>query len=146
MDSTWETRDLPVLEAVVRLFDERPEVVSVTIKGIADDIGMQPIEVYSAAKALSPTYLTLKEMMAPLEHHQIRGVTDEARRAVGQWPSPDMWADRIVQALLDAAEQEPDEAKKTRLRATAEALAGFGRDVLVGVLSGGITQSMGNSG
>jgi hypothetical protein len=145
MKSTWERRDLPVLEAFVRLFDERPEVVSVTIKGIADHLGMQPVEVYQAAKALHPTYLTLKEMMAPPEHHQIRGITDSARRAVGQWPSPDVWAERIIQALLDAAEREPDEAKKSRLRAAAEGLAGFGRDVLVGVLSGGITRGMGLS-
>jgi hypothetical protein len=112
MESTWERRDLPVLEAVARLFDERPEVVSVTIKGIADLLGMEPVEVYQAAKALSPTYLTLKEVMAPPEHHQIRGVTDSARRAVGQWPSPDVWADRITQALLDAAEREPTRPRR----------------------------------
>jgi hypothetical protein len=145
MESTWERRDLPVLEAVVRLFDERPEVVSVTIKGIADELGMQSTEVYAAAKALSPTYLTLQEMMAPPEHHRIRGLTDSARRAVGQWPSPEVWVERLVQALREAAEREPDPEKKGRLRAMAEGLGGFARDVAVGVLSGGITQSMGGS-
>lgn len=133
MESTWERRDLPILEAVVRLFDERPDVVSVTIKGIADLTGMQPIEVYAAAKALSPTYLTLQEMMAPPEHHRIRGVTDSARRAVGQWPSPEAVADRIVAALLEAADQEPDERKRTKLRAAAETLGSFGRDLLINV-------------
>ncbi len=74
--------------------------------------------------------------------HRILGVTDAARRAVGQWPSAETWADRIVQALLDAADQEPDEAKRSRLRSAAESLGGLGRDVLVGVLSGGITEAM----
>jgi hypothetical protein len=50
-----------------------------------------------------------------------------------------------IKALQDAAERETDEGKKSRLKAVAEGLAGFGRDVLVGVLSGGITRGMGLS-
>jgi len=73
------------------------------------------------------------------------GVTDEARQAVGQWPSPQVWVERLIQALLEAAEREPDPERKGRLRALAEGLGGFARDVAVGVLSGGITQSMGSS-
>ena len=73
------------------------------------------------------------------------GVTDAARRAVGQWPSPEVWVERLVQALHEAAEREPDPERRGRLRAMAEGLGGFARDVAVGVLSGGITQSMGSS-
>jgi hypothetical protein len=58
---------------------------------------------------------------------------------------PEVWADGIIRALLEAAEREPDQERRSRLRATAEGLAGFGRDVLVGVLLGGITQAMGSS-
>jgi hypothetical protein len=74
----------------------------------------------------------------------IAGVTDEARRAVGQWPSAEVWVDRLVEALREAAEREPDPERRGRLRAMAEGLGGFARDVAVGVLSGGITQSMGS--
>jgi hypothetical protein len=144
MESTWEGRDLPVLEAVVRLFDTRPEVTWVTVKGIADDVGMQPIEVYRAAKALSPTYLIFRETLADEpEPHRIEGVTDEARRAVGQWPSPASVADRIVRELLDAADREPDEAKRTKLRAAADALGGLGRDLLVNVIANMATKPIG---
>ncbi len=73
----------------------------------------------------------------------IEGVTDEARRAVGQWPSPEVWADRIVRGLLDAADREPDQEQRSRLRAVAEGLGDFDRDVLVGVLSTGITKGVG---
>jgi hypothetical protein len=45
---------------------------------------------------------------------------------------PEVWADGIIRALLEAAEREPDQERRSRLRATAEGLAGFGRDVLVG--------------
>jgi excisionase family DNA binding protein len=32
--------------------------------------------------------------------------------AAGQWPTPEAWADRLVDALNDAAESEPDEVKR----------------------------------
>ena len=70
--------------------------------------------------------------------------TPGPRRAVGQWPSPEVWVDHLVAALREAAERESDPEKKTRLRAMAEGLGGFARDVAVGVMSGGITQSMGS--
>ena len=80
---------------------------------------------------------------ADAQNYLVEGVTPEARQAVGQWPSPDVWVERMVQALHEAAEREPDPEKKGRLHAMAEGLGGFARDVAVGVLSGGITQSMG---
>jgi hypothetical protein len=144
VESSWESRDLPVLDAVVRLFDDHPEVTWVTVKGIADDVGMPPIEVYRAAKALSPTYLILRETLADEpEPHRIEGVTDDARRAVGQWPSPTSVADGIIRELLAAADREPDEAKRTKLRAAADALGGFGRDLLINVVANVATKPIG---
>ena len=63
------------------------------------------------------------------------GITDEARQVVGQWPTPESVADRIVAALLEAADREPDERKRTKLRAAADALGGFSRDLLVNVIA-----------
>jgi hypothetical protein len=144
MESTWETRDLPVLDAIVRYFDEHdgPEIPDV--ETFARITGMDPGQVARAVRALSPRFIKTAATMGGLMHVAIMGVTDEARQAVGQWPSPELWADRIIQALREAADREPDPARKSRLRATAEGLASFGRDVLVGVMSGGITQSMGS--
>jgi hypothetical protein len=144
MDSTWEQRDLPVLDAVVRYFDEHAGMSFPQVSDIAEITGRDPKEVYRALKALDGTYVELQEYLAGdnPNPHTVMAVSEEARRAVGQWPSPELWADRIIQALREAAEREPDPAKRSRLRATAEGLAGFGRDVLVGVLSGGITRGM----
>ena len=126
MESTWEQRDLPVLDAIVRYFDEEDSAVIPDVATFAEITRMDPGQVGRAVRALM-------------------GVTDEARQAVGQWPSPEVWVDRLVQALREAAEREPDPEKKGRLRAMAEGLGGFARDVAVGVLSGGITQTMGSS-
>jgi hypothetical protein len=146
MDSTWEQRDLPVLEAIVRYFDENPMQPGPTVGDIAQRTGRDPQEVFRAIKSLDGTYLELRMYMAGgrVTPHRVLRVTDQARRAVGQWPSPEAWVERLVQALHEAAEREPDPEKKGRLRAVAEGLGGFARDVAVGVLSGGITQSMGS--
>jgi hypothetical protein len=145
MESTWETRDQLVLDAIVRYFDEHdgPEIPDV--ETFAKLTGMDPGQVARAVRALSPRFIKTQATLGGLMAVAIIGITDEARQAVGQWPSPEVWLDRLVQALREAAEREPDPERRGRLRAIAEGLGGFARDVAVGVLSGGITQSMGSS-
>ena len=145
MESTWETRELPVLEAVVRYFDENSGVLLPQISDLAEITGRDPIEVYRAAKALSPTYLRLSEVMSGADPnpHTVIAITDEARRAVGQWPSAEAVADRIVAALMEAADREPDERKRTKLRAAAETLGSFGRDLLVNAAANVATKPIG---
>jgi hypothetical protein len=147
MESTWEPRDLPVLEAIVRYFEER-DPMDPRFPNVATfaEITGRPVEdIYRAVDKLKPTYLSIDTWGTDdLGALEITGVTDQALRVVGQWPSPEVWVERLVQALGEAAEREPDPEKKGRLRAMAEGLGGFARDVAVGVLSGGITQSMGS--
>ena len=51
----------------------------------------------------------------------------------------------VPQFMREDAEREPDPERRGRLRAMAEGLGGFARDVAGGVLSGGITPTMGSS-
>jgi hypothetical protein len=148
MESTWERRDLPVLDAVVRYFEERdamdPHIPNV--RTFAEITGLPVEQVYRAARSLAPSYLSVEGWFSDdLGALSITQVTDQARRVVGQWPSPEVWVDRLVEALREAAEREPDPERRGRLRAMAEGLGGFARDIAVGVLSGGITQSMDRS-
>jgi hypothetical protein len=145
MESTWETRDLRVLDAVVRYFDEQDSAEIPDAETFAKITGMDSSQVGRAVRALSPRFIRTGPGLGSLTEVPIMGITDEARQAVGQWPSPQVWVDRLVQALHEAAEREPDPERKGRLRAMAEGLGGFARDVAVGVLSGGITQTMGSS-
>jgi hypothetical protein len=136
MESTWERRDLPVLDAVVAYYTEHPQGQGVMLRceQVADLTGLDITEVYQALKRLEPTYVRLVEGLAHSPSGcSIAGVTDAARRAVGQWP--ESLADGIIRGLLDAADREPDQAKRTRLRAAAEALGGFGRDLLINVIA-----------
>ena len=145
MDSTWETRDRPVLEAIVRYYDEDDSAEIPDVETFAKITGMDPGQVGRAVRALSPRFVKTLGGLQGLTEVPIMGVTDEARQVVGQWPSPEVWVDRLAEALREAAEREPDPEKKGRLRAMAEGLGGFARDVAVGVLSGGITQSIDGS-
>ena len=145
MESTWEPRDLPVLDVVVRYLDEHVDAMP-DVAQIATIMGRDPAEVHRALRAMEGRFIQVPDMSvgADAQNYFVDGVTPEARQVVGQWPSPDVWVDRLVAALRDAADREPDPEKKGRLRAMAEGLGGFARDVAVGVLSGGITQSMGS--
>jgi hypothetical protein len=124
------------LDAIVHYIDEHdgPEIPDV--ETFVKLTGMEPGQVARAVRALSPRFIKTQATLGGLMDLAIMGVTDEARQAVGQWPSPEAWVERLVQALREAAEHEPDPERKRRLRALAEGLGGFARDVAVGVLPG----------
>ena len=103
MESTWETRDLRVLDAVVRYFDEQDSAHIPDAETFAKITGMDSGQVGRAVRALSPRFIRTGPGLGSLTEVPIMGITDEARQAVGQWPSPQVWVDRLVQALREAA-------------------------------------------
>lgn len=144
MDDTWASRDLPVLEAIVTTLDSDPNTIP-TLHDIAERLGKPVTEVGKAALALDGSYFELHKLMTGGDFGPwfVTKVYPSARIAVGQWPSGEVWTNRLVKALSEAAESEPDERKKSKLRATAEAVAGVARDITVEVLSGGIVKAAG---
>jgi hypothetical protein len=143
MESTWEQRDLPVLDAIVRYFDEEDSAVIPDVATFAEITGKDPSQVGRAVRALSPRFIKTGPGLGGLTEVPIMGVTDEARQVVGQWPTPEAVADRIVIALLDAAERESDERKRSKLRVAAETLGSFGRDLLINVAANVATKPIG---
>jgi hypothetical protein len=83
MESTWERRDLPVLDAIVRYFDEHdgPEIPDVGT--LAKLTGMDAGQVGRAVRALSPRFVKTGPGLGGLTEVPIMGVTDEAQQAVG---------------------------------------------------------------
>jgi hypothetical protein len=145
VESTWETRDLPVLEAIVRLYDE----------------GNQAVEARELTERTGFDYETVQQALWALAYEQppffdpidtstfgardmaaVRSVSGHARRTVGAWPTPEGLADRIIAALNEAADNEPDEVKKGKLRRGAEAVGGVGKGVITDVLAQVITRGM----
>ncbi|GAA1822070.1 hypothetical protein HC028_23170 [Planosporangium flavigriseum] len=146
VNSTWEDRDLPVLRAIVEKWDEG--VNTVTPAGIAARTGLPEDVVQRALLALDredPPFFTPVDGSTLVGKH-ISGVkepTGHARRTVGTWPTPEALADRLVQALAQAADNEPDEEKRGWLKKTAAWFGSAGRDVAVDIASSVVTKSAG---
>jgi hypothetical protein len=62
-------------------------------------------------------------------------VTPEARRAVGQWPTAESLAARLAEAFSEAADEETDPERKSRLRQLAGFLAETGKDIVAEVIA-----------
>ncbi|WP_201010881.1 hypothetical protein [Rhodococcus sp. NKCM2511] len=141
---TWSTRDFPVLDAVVSMLDDG--AMEVTDDQIVQRTGLDPKTVQVALRGLSssPSYLRLASNQdAGGRIQYVFGVTHEARRLVGSWPTAETLADALISRLQRMADDETVEPEtRERAKAGLRAFLGAGRDVLVGAagsaLSAGI--------
>jgi hypothetical protein len=140
MDSTWENRDLPVLTAIAEELDREHSTDPDTI---ARATGLDDEQVQRALRALSSEMPPLFATGTPRGGYIsiIHGLTGEARRRVGAWPTPENLAGRIVEALSEAAEQTANPQERTRLGEAGKALANVGQAALAGVIANALTGS-----
>lgn len=146
MESTWESRDLPVLSAVVDICDEnewgeaRPNV-------IADRTGLPLHDVNKALWRLAgerPPFFEVSDA-SDFDGREILSVSNpsgHAQRTVGTWPTAEGLTDRIAAAFAAAADAEPEVERKGVLRRGAEFFGGIGKDVTAEVIAKVITQGM----
>lgn len=132
MEDTWAGRDLPVLDATVGLLEDS---YMVTVSDIAERTGLELSEVARALEALDPTYVDFRktETGGDPRFWYVLKATPEARREVGQWPTPASLIARLAGGLGAAAEQERDPDRKSLLTHTAGLLGETLRDVAVEV-------------
>jgi hypothetical protein len=137
MDSTWEARDLPVLDAAARIIDRDGPVPGAYIRDIATDAGLEIDEVVRATHALEDAGLiemAQRSLGGGGGNWRVCGLSGGARQIVGQWPTPENLADRIVAALQDAADNAPSEEERSRAKRLLDGASGVGKGVLTGVL------------
>jgi len=141
LPDVWFTRDLPVLRAMARLVDSSEHGSSPYLLGaVVPASGLPKAEVIAAAKALvSAGYAEA------LTNHagdivRITGVSAEARRLTGLWPTPQgEWA-RLVEQLAARADNAPTDVERQRWRTFADAAEAVGPDdgaLLMSALIGG---------
>ena len=144
---TWETRDLPVLRAIVEASDEA--VWHIDLDEIMRRTGFDGDTVQRALLALAaehpPFFMhTDGSTMAGPFIVDVSSPTGHARRTVGTWPPPpEAWADRLIEAINEAADSEPDPEQRSKLRRLAGAVAEVGRGVFSEVIATVITKSAG---
>jgi hypothetical protein len=146
MSSAWESRDLPVLKAIVELTDEGED--GLPSARIADRTGLDEDTVQRALWALAaehPPFFTVVDGSSLAGRYilEVNSPTGHARRTVGSWPSPETIAAGLIAALQEAAEHETSDERKGRLRRAADALGGLGKDVLSEVIASVITKGIG---
>lgn len=137
MEETWASRDLPVLDVVVELFDERPGGWLLG-QQVVERTGMDRTDVERAVWALSPDYVILGQQMAAdgdIVTQVLEGVTPAARRVVGQWPTAENLIDRLASGIAQNAEEETDPERKRRLRELARELGGAAKSIAINVVS-----------
>lgn len=141
LPDVWFTRDLPVLRAIARLVDSSEHGNSPYLLGaVVPASGLPKAEVVAAAKALASA-----GYIEPLTNHagdivRITGISAEARRLTGLWPTPQSEWKRFTEQLVSRAEHAPTDVERARWRSFADATAAVGEHdgaLLMSALIGG---------
>ncbi|MFF8406922.1 hypothetical protein ACF06P_35505 [Streptomyces sp. NPDC015684] len=144
MESTWSDRDLPVLDALVTYLDRAAGLEYPELRDIAEVTGLEVIEVGRAALALqSAGLIDLRMSSGGHGTWHVPAVSGEARRLVGQWPTPEQFVNQVAERLQAAADEETDPERRSRLRELASSAGGMARDVFVDVATAVISRQMG---
>jgi hypothetical protein len=127
---TWAARDLPVLDATVRLLEAS---YMVTVTDIAAQTGLAESAVARALEALDPVYVDFRKTTTggdPTFWYVLK-VTPAARQAVGQWPTAEALVGRLAAELTAAAQQEQDAERKGLLTYAARLIGDTLREATV---------------
>ena len=140
--STWQARELPILEAVAAAEEADAAIDS---DGLATATGLSETAVARGLAALlDGDYISGDDessQTTPFALLDVR-LRERGRRAVGQWPSEDPF-DGLVAVLEARLAEETNAERKGKLGALLDALRGVGRDVAVAVLTDLVKQHMG---
>jgi hypothetical protein len=136
---TWTNRDLPVLRAIVDLFEQQEE----------DEGGIEPWEIerrtgfdeQTVQKALRvlnrQPYFEDAQVTDSGKIWEVGAPTAEALRVAGQWPSPEAQLERLIAAFeAAAADESRPEEERSRAKQVGLWLAGALSQVAIGALGG----------
>jgi hypothetical protein len=135
---TWNTRDLPVLQAVVDIYEDSGTYLT-RATAIERRTGLDPDMVQRALRRLNsqPSFF---EKVVEASGGQIVMVgppTADALRVAGAWPSPEQLLQRLINALETAADDDargPEE--RSKFRQAASYLGSIATQVAIGALGG----------
>jgi hypothetical protein len=135
MEDTWTNRDLPVLRAAVRIFDNtgRSKIRASDIAKAAD------LDEGTTQRALQSLYR--EPYFQEGTETSGSGIifvgqpTGDALRKAGQWPTPENIVERLIAAFEAAANDETlDEPERTRARRIWDGLMSGGSKIAIAAL------------
>jgi hypothetical protein len=126
LTDTWFARDLPVLRAIARLVDSPAHGGAPYLGQVVPASGLAKAEVTAAARALvAAGYVEALTNVAG-EVVRFTGISPEARRLAGLWPTPQGEWERLLEQLSARAGNAPTEGERRRWQAFAEAARAVG--------------------
>lgn len=136
--STWEKRDLPLLESIARAEgqDNSRRPLNSLDPGLREASGLDEREFQLGLQALYDAgYIAGNARDFGGEFHLIGiRLLERGRRTVGQWPPEDQY-DAFVAVLEQQIAAAGSDDERSRLERVREVALGVGRDVLTSVLS-----------
>jgi hypothetical protein len=123
---------------VVRRRDANPHELT-DYHDLAEETGLPEDDVVRALAALDGEYLEA-EGSAQYAAEWVRTVHSSARRAVGAWPTPENFTERLLAELQSRASTESDPTRRGRLQRLADA----GQEVGVKMIAEVVAKLAGN--
>jgi hypothetical protein len=140
LDDVWFARDLLVLRAIARLVDGPEHGGAPYLGQVVPASGLPKADVTAAARSLMAAGYVEALTNYAGEIVRFTGISAEARRLAGLWPTPQGEWERLVEQLTARAENAPTDVERRRWRAMGEAAAALGDDdgaLLMAALIGG---------
>ena len=140
LDDVWFTRDLPVLRAIARLVDQPEHGGSPYMGQVVPASGLPKPEVQAAARALRDAGYVDVLTTHSGDIVRFTGISAEARRLAGLWPTPQSEWERLLEQLTARARNAPTDVERRRWQAMADAARALGPDdgaLLMSALIGG---------
>ena len=140
LPDVWFTRDLPVLRAIARLVDAPAHGGAPYLGQVVPASGLGKPDVVAAARSLmSAGYVEALTNYAG-EIVRFTGISPEARRLAGLWPTPQGEWERLREQLAARAQNAPTHVERQRWATLADAAGALGDDdgaLLMSALIGG---------
>lgn len=137
LETTWETRELPILVAIGQA-EEAGGNINAAAQGALSDLADQ-VYVKTIDRLRDAGYITT---FGVEEYPMPAGLTERGLRAVGTWPSEDVFRElvKVIEANIDTA-PTPQERKK--LEGLRDALVAVGTATGTQVLSTLVLRTVG---
>ena len=132
--STWEYRELAILEAVAQTDIDGPSAMS--YGELREVLDISERDLFLGIRALYEGGYIQADFHpnGPTEIYGIE-LRERGRRAVGQWPSDDDAYGNLLQLLEERAAAEPDPDRKSRFLRVINVLEDVGANTVGGVLA-----------
>ncbi|GAA4923809.1 hypothetical protein [Nesterenkonia rhizosphaerae] len=123
---TWESTDLPILEAAIILLESGRPGMPIQLDELLPAVEFDEDIVARSLQKLSHEHLEIQRIdySAGTSGFIIRGVTPKGLRAAGVWPSENAAAGAFLKALDEQIEEAPEGSSKHNALKTIRDSAG----------------------